>query len=95
MANTTGKKFGGREKGAKNKFTKQFKDLLTETYSALETDNKFGLIKWAKDNQTDFYKICSKLIPIQLTGKDGEGLFQSMTEQDKQDIVNRIKHATK
>ena len=72
MANTTGKKFGGREKGAKNKFTKQFKDLLTETYLALETDDKHGLIKWARDNETDFYRICSKLIPVQITGENGE-----------------------
>lgn len=85
----------GRGKGNQNKFTKQFKDLLTETYLALEKSKKHGLVKWAKDNQTDFYKICSKLIPVQLTGKDGESLFKNMTDKDKQDIVDKIKHATK
>ena len=29
------------------------------------------------------------------TGKDGENLFQSMTEQDKQDIVKKIQDANK
>ena len=31
----------------------------------------------------------------ELTGKDGEGLFQSMTEDDKQDIVKKIQDANK
>ena len=31
----------------------------------------------------------------EITGKDGDNLFQSMTEQVKQDIVKRIKNADK
>lgn len=31
----------------------------------------------------------------EITGKDGEKLFNDMTEQDKQDIVNRIQNAPK
>lgn len=31
----------------------------------------------------------------EITGKDGEQLFNNMTEQDKQDIVNKIQDAAK
>lgn len=31
----------------------------------------------------------------EITGKDGEKLFNNMTEQDKQDIVNKIQNADK
>ena len=69
--NTEGK---GRVSGSQNKFSVQFKDLLTETYLALETQKGYGLEQWAKENQTEFYKIVSKLIPVQLTGAGGKDL---------------------
>ena len=31
----------------------------------------------------------------EITGKDGDNLFQSMTEQEKQDLVKRITNADK
>ena len=61
----------GREKGSSNKFNKQFKDLLTETYQALEEKTGHGLQKWAEEHPTDFYRICAKLVPQQITGEGG------------------------
>lgn len=68
--------YGGRKKGSQNKHTKKFKDLLTETYLALEDntdkkeeDPKTGLLAWAENNPTDFYRICGKLIPQQIEGE--------------------------
>lgn len=97
--NTEGK---GRPKGAPNKITKKFKDLLTETYEALEDNSKnkkedaeTGLLVWAKDNPTDFYRICSKLLPIQLTGKDGDSLFGAMSDSQVENLVARIKTSDK
>lgn len=58
-------------KGIPNKITQQFKDLLTETYQALEKDKERGLKKWAEKNPTDFYRICAKLVPQQITGEGG------------------------
>lgn len=67
---------GGRKKGTLNKHTKAFKDLLVETYQALEANKgrkkeepKTGLLEWAKSNPTDFYRICSKLVPQEMTGE--------------------------
>jgi hypothetical protein len=38
MANTTGKKFGGREKGTPNKLTKELRNLLKDIiYNELES----------------------------------------------------------
>lgn len=72
------KKTGGRQPGSQNKFTKQFKDLLAETYMTLEKGankpeaERTGMLHWAKNNQTEFYKICSRLMPVQVTGEGGE-----------------------
>lgn len=67
--NSTGKKFGGRKKGTPNKFNKQFKDLLTETIHALEQKKDHGLMEWAEKHPTDFYRICSKLVPQEMVGE--------------------------
>ena len=61
----------GREKGSSNKFNKQFKDLLIETYQALESKKDHGLQNWAEKHPTDFYRICAKLVPQQITGEGG------------------------
>lgn len=65
----------GREKGSKNKITKAFKDLLTETIHALEDntdkgkdDTKTGLLEFAKNNPKEFYRIASKLVPQEMVG---------------------------
>ena len=67
MPDKDGNKTGGRQKGSLNKHTYAFKDLIMNAYAALEKDPKFGIVKWAKENQTEFYKIAAKLIPIQVT----------------------------
>ena len=64
----------GRVKGSQNKFNVQFKDLLTETYQALEEGKETGLLEWAKKNQSEFYKLCAKLVPTQITGEDGQDI---------------------
>lgn len=103
MAFKKGKeKTGGRQKGSENKVTKQFKDLLTEAYLALEDNSdkkegevQTGILVWAKENPTDFYRICSKLIPLQLTGKDGDSLFGEMSDSQMEDLITRIKTSDK
>lgn len=63
----------GKPKGAKNKVTKSFKELLQNTIDVLQDDPKANMETWAKENPTDFYKIASKLIPTELEAKvDGE-----------------------
>lgn len=61
-------KYGGRQKGGVNKITSSFKELVQSTYETLE-ENGEGMLKWAKANKTDFYKIASKLIPTEMAVK--------------------------
>src|SRR5205085_11034517 len=64
----------GRKKGVPNKTTAIMKDAITAVYADLQesvedVDNANAhFLQWAKDNATEFYKLASKLIPIQLSG---------------------------
>lgn len=61
----------GKPKGAVNKTTKIVKDVFADVFTKLQSDPKAKLLVWAKANPTEFYKLSSKLIPIQL-GNDPE-----------------------
>jgi hypothetical protein len=63
-----GIKTGGRQKGSVNKLTSSFKELVQATYESLEADGN-GMLQWANDNKTEFYKIASKLIPTEMAVK--------------------------
>lgn len=67
----TGRKTGGRQKGSVNKTTASVKAALTQAF------DKHGgvpaLLRWAKSNETEFYRLWSKLVPteVQMGGKNG------------------------
>ena len=71
MANTTGKKYGGRKKGTPNKITKSVREGYEKVFHALQRDEnaKHTLFNWAQNNTTEFYKLASKLIPLQVQGE--------------------------
>lgn len=64
----------GRPKGVPNKTTAIMKDAITAVYADLqesveEADNANAhFLAWAKGNATEFYKLASKLIPLQVAG---------------------------
>ena len=58
-----GKKTGGKVKGSINKFTKSVKDVFKDTFEGMQTDPKVKLGTWGRENPTEFYKLCGKLIP--------------------------------
>lgn len=53
----------GKPKGALNKNTKTVKEMFNTVFSDLQNDSKANLLQWAKENPSDFYRLCSKLIP--------------------------------
>ncbi len=59
----------GRRKGTPNKITAAFKAAVLRVYEARGGDAAF--LTWANKHQTDFYKICARLIPHEVTGEDG------------------------
>lgn len=59
-----GQKYGGRTKGTPNKLTSSIKDAFSEAFERL--GGVKALVLWGSKNQTDFYKLASRLIPIQV-----------------------------
>lgn len=62
-----GKKTGGRQKGSTNKVTSNVKDNMLQVFDALGGVAHMAI--WAKDNETEFYRLYSKLIPTDITAK--------------------------
>jgi len=56
-------KKGGRVAGTPNKLGTHVKDTFVEAFNILQECNESKLSVWAKNNPTEFYKICAKFIP--------------------------------
>ena len=54
-------KTGGRQPGTPNVITGAFRDAIRIAFTGLGGHENF--LAWAKDNQTEFYKIAARLIP--------------------------------
>jgi len=66
-----GRKTGGRTKGTPNK-AKDARENFSQCF--LELGGVEALKKWAKENQTDFYKLYGRLIPVEshVSGPNGD-----------------------
>jgi len=62
-------KLGGRGPGVANKITKSVKEALAEAFEGM--GGIPALIRWGKQNPTDFYRLWARLLPIQITGGEG------------------------
>lgn len=60
-------KTGGRQKGTPNKVTQSVKEALEETFERL--GGVAVLAEWARDNQTEFYRLWSKILPREIAAK--------------------------
>jgi len=54
----------GKRKGTINKNTKLVKEVFAEAFTELQKDKTVNLIAWGKKHPTEFYKIVSRLIPM-------------------------------
>jgi hypothetical protein len=67
-------KRGGRVKGTPNKSTAAIREAMLSVFADLQarTGRENGhFLDWALGNSTDFYKLTSRLLPLQVTGDDG------------------------
>lgn len=72
-----GEKTGGRQAGTPNKLTATVKEVFTTVFTELKEDSEVNLKEWGKNNPTEFYKLCSKLIPAAVEMKaEIEGVEQ-------------------
>jgi hypothetical protein len=62
----------GRPKGSVNKVTATAKENIIAVFSRI--GGEAAMAKWALENLTEFYKIYARLIPTEVTGKDGRPL---------------------
>lgn len=88
----------GRKEGTPNKLTTTIKQVFTEVFHKLQTkpEQEYALLKWATKNPTEFYKLCSRLIPTEITGKDGKELTLNIILKDeriKEEFEEAIKIA--
>lgn len=58
------KKTGGRRAGTPNRYTGAFREAVTIVYSEMGGHEAFT--RWAKRNKTEFYRIASRLIPVEI-----------------------------
>ena len=56
----------GRPKGSPNKATKSVREHFATAFNLLQEDDAVNLTSWGKDNPTEFYRLASKLIPLQV-----------------------------
>lgn len=62
----------GRPKGSLNKTTASAKEAFALAFKGLGGVKE--LEEWGRNNRTEFYKLYARLIPTEVTGKDGESL---------------------
>ena len=62
-------KTGGRKKGTPNKTTTSAREAMALAFEGIGGVSQ--LKAWALENQTEFYKLYGRLIPQEVTGKDG------------------------
>ncbi len=72
-----GRKTGGRTVGTPNKLTASFKTAVMLAFEGIGGDQTFQ--KWAKDNQTEFYKIAARMIPTEVAGDPDRPLSMKVT----------------
>lgn len=70
----------GRPKGALNKTTVAAREAFQLAFDSL--DGPDGLAAWARDNQTEFYKLYGRLIPVDVNANHGvqDGLGKLLEE---------------
>jgi len=86
MANTTGKKFGGRKKGTANKTTKQIRESI-QKFISMNSDEFAQWLKDIPDRKERFDVVCKlaeyvlpKLQRTEHTGEDGGPVNFTLTD---------------
>ncbi len=84
-----GNKYGGRKKGARNRLTNDVRQAFHKAYNEMgadEVDEKTGepltgdqaFLRWARENQTEFYRLYGKMIPA--TAELGDDILENFVD---------------
>lgn len=74
-------KTGGRKKGVQNKITVAAREAYQLAFDAIGGVDAFA--QWARKNRTEFYKLHSKTIPLDVTSGGKELTVLTWTFGDK------------
>lgn len=97
-----GNKLAGSRKGKPNRLTNDVRQVFHKVYDEMGDDDKSGkdgkpltgheaMLKWARDNQTEFYRLYGKMIPQ--TAELGDDLHEDFVatlvfeEEQAQELV--------
>lgn len=70
-----GKKTGGRKKGVGNKISRTLKEDILQAAELAHPDGRIAyLVQQAQTNANAFLALLGKVIPVELTGEDGEAI---------------------
>ena len=68
----------GRPKGVPNKVTQNAREAFEMAFQGL---GGYGaLLAWAYNNQTEFFKLYARLIPVAMAGPEGVGPMQTVVQ---------------
>lgn len=77
-----GIKTGGRKAGTPNALSSTAKENIAAVFVRL--GGTVAMAKWAQENQTQFYSLYAKLIPVEVSGENGGPLVLKLTSADAQ-----------
>lgn len=77
----------GRPVGAKAKTPTSVKENIICVFTRM--GGTAEMAKWARKNPTDFYKIYAKLLPMQVTGENGDPIRLSI-ENAKSSLITKL-----
>lgn len=75
---------GGRPPGAVNKTTREVKEVIAQTFERIGGIDAFA--RWARGNRDEFYKLYSKLLPVQLQGSASNGAINILLTKEEADL---------
>ena len=84
MSNGGKREGAGRKKGVPNKQTTAVKQCILNAFENI--GGVANLSKWAEENQTEFYKLWGRMIPLEHVGEDGGDINVT---------VNKIVHSAR
>jgi len=101
MLDMTKAKFSVESDGKTDKYTSRRAVPQMRSFRAaiMEACEQLGgtaaLVEWARENPTEFYKICARLIPVEVQSTADVRLTHTLTETDAQIIARfeRQRHA--
>ena len=73
-----GQKTGGRTKGTPNKVNAELRDMILGALS--DAGGQKYLLTQALDNPASFMSLLGRILPKEITGKDGEPLIPSLAD---------------